>query len=277
MNIVKRGTLAALSLLTLGTLVAPANAQLYGIAANTESLYTIDPLTGNATLVAGINGGNADVNFTGLEYLNGTLYAGSLGVGGGNFDLYSINTTNGNTTFAANISNNIYGLGGDPTTGLLYGFDFNTRSFLSIDTQNGFAQNVISNTTGLDRVDGIAFRNGLVWGVDTLTDDLYTINPSSGVVTTIGDTELQLGFFSGLAFVGDTLYLTSGGFFSTSLYTLNTTNGVATLVGNIADSNGNLSITGLAFAPSAVNAPEPGSLALGVGLLAFGVVRRRKK
>ena len=64
--------------------------------------------------------------------------------------------------------------------------------------------------------------------------DLYSINPSNGDATLIGSTGLALGFVRSLSDNSNTLYFSDG----LDLYTLNTGTGAATLVGAFGDSIG---------------------------------------
>jgi hypothetical protein len=118
---------------------------------------------------------------------------------------------------------------------------------------------------------GMAVANGMLYGASLNADVLYTINPASGAVTTVGNsgisyddfgstttgffavgqndnlysvnsatgtaaligsTGIPLGGFRGLSTNGNTLYFADGA----NLYTLNTTTGAGTLVGPLGDS-----------------------------------------
>ena len=64
--------------------------------------------------------------------------------------------------------------------------------------------------------------------------DLYSIDPSTGAATLIGPTGLSLGFVRSLSDDSNTLYFSDG----LDLYTLNTSTGAATQVGAFGDSVG---------------------------------------
>jgi hypothetical protein len=117
----------------------------------------------------------------------------------------------------------------------------------------------------------MAVANGMLYGASLDADVLYTINPASGAVTTVGNsgisyddfgstatgfyavgqndnlysvnsatgaaaligpTGIALGGFRGLSTNGNALYFADGA----NLYTLNTTTGAGTLVGPLGDS-----------------------------------------
>lgn len=90
--------------------------------------------------------------------------------------------------------------------------------------------------TGHGDVDGLAFSGaGQLYGVDDDTNRLLSINHTTGVATEVGS--LGTGSFNdmGLAFIGNTLYMssTTGGGLG-SLFSVNTATGAATLIGDFA-------------------------------------------
>ena len=110
-------------------------------------------------------------------------------------------------------------------------------------------------------------RAGILHGSDVFSDELLTINTSTGAGTSVG----ALGFdrVEGLAFDPNTNTLYGSDFDTEKLLTINTSTGAGTPVGAL----GFTIVSGLAFVP------EPSTVilaALGlVGLAAFGWRRRK--
>jgi hypothetical protein len=139
--------------------------------------------------------GTIDLNtgaFTSLGNSGQTL--SGMAVAGGSLFAASYHTPNG-TLFATN-----------PAKGAL--MSIGSASGVNIDDFG-------STTTGLYAV---SFGG---------TQDLYSINPSTGAATLIGPTGLGYGSWRGLSTNSGALYFADGA----NLYTLNTTTGAATLVG----------------------------------------------
>jgi Domain of unknown function (DUF4394)/PEP-CTERM motif len=93
---------------------------------------------------------------------------------------------------------------------------------------------VIGTNLGYSDIDGLAFNaQGQLFGVDDNTNQLLSINIATGAATAVGS--LGSGSFNdmGLAFLGNTLYMSSntGGNLG-SLFTVNTSTGAATKVGD---------------------------------------------
>jgi hypothetical protein len=111
---------------------------------------------------------------------------------------------------------------------------------LKIDLESGVGT-VIGGGMGFSDVDGLAFStSGLLYGVDDDTNKLLSIDITTGVATAVGSLQTP-GSTSfndmGLAFIGNTLYMsstTSSGV--GSLFTVNTSTGAASLVGNFGGS-----------------------------------------
>jgi sugar lactone lactonase YvrE len=134
-----------------------------------------------------------------------------------------------------------------------------TRRLIGVDGATG-AGNIIGtapSSPAPSQLDGLAFdaNTGTLYGVDTVGNDLYTVNPQTGAATLVGDLGVNLGSF-GLTF--DTnrnrLYLTS---LSTNtnqgLYTVDPTTAAATLVGTgfgpVASPSTGVGINGLGYDP----------------------------
>lgn len=85
----------------------------------------------------------------------------------------------------------------------------------------------IGTAAGIDYDDFGSTTSGLYVVSFSSTQDLYSINPSTGMATLIGPTGLSYGSWRGLSTNSSTLYFGDG----PDLYTLNTSTGAATLVG----------------------------------------------
>jgi hypothetical protein len=95
---------------------------------------------------------------------------------------------------------------------------------------------VIGSNLGFSDVDGLAFSaSGQLFGVDDNTNKLLKIDITTGAATAVGS--LGTGSFNdmGLAFIGNTLYMSSTtGSGTGGLFVVNSTTGAATLIGNFA-------------------------------------------
>jgi hypothetical protein len=90
----------------------------------------------------------------------------------------------------------------------------------------------IGTVTGLNYDDFGSTTSGLYAVSYGSTQDLYSINPSTGAATLIGPTGLGYGSWRGLSTNSSVLYFGDG----PDLYTLNTSTGAATLVGAFGSS-----------------------------------------
>ncbi|MCA9255006.1 MAG: hypothetical protein KDA33_05185, partial [Phycisphaerales bacterium] len=124
----------------------------------------------------------------------------------------------------------LFGLTSPLRAAELIGVDF--FGMLYDMTETGVASN--PRATGVGTLSGIAFNNGVLYGLDAGTDYLWQINPASGASTQIGFlgldvTEGDLGFDP----ISGQLYGVQS-FGDDRLYTINTSTGVATTIGTIA-------------------------------------------
>ena len=143
------------------------------------------------------------------------------------------------------------------------------------------------------RSDGTLFANGWALGGPSYpnpsTSHLYTVDLATGAATEIGPSGVDLGRslkYSGLAFSPNGTLLSLGSLDAASgaLYSINTATGAATSLSGMGLPYGGGPIHfgvdgGLAFA-SAAAIPEPGSfalLAVGLGVVGFGMMRRRER
>ena len=252
-------TAAAVTLLT--GFATTARAELWGIAYGDNILVRINPLTAEAEFIATLNGDYRAVNFSGLDYMNGTLY--------------SIDTVTGATTFLTSDPGDCYSLAADPDANLLYSLDDVSDVFFAYDVANGYTPTPFGiPNPPVDFIDGAAYGFGLFWGVDAGTQELYTINLqtgerfSSGIVSDPSNPGVNVVSDNvGLTWDDGVLYLaTADGSGLSSLYSLNPLTAEATLIGAITSFGDGLTIDGLAGTVASA-APEPGS-----GLLALSAL-----
>jgi hypothetical protein len=207
-NPVNAATLTAVPMTLGGQTISGAN----GLAADPQSgtlwallrlagqsgrqLVTIDPGTGVATSI-----GNTGDSFAGLAFhTSGTLY-GVTGDGANTPEsLYSINRTNGATTFIQALGNGDDGesIAFNATDGLLYhGSGLGTQVFESINLLTQAVTNIPLSGTPYFESLALTQRDASSFYMSDLGGEFFTIS-TTGFVTLIGD----LGFDAkGLAFV----------------------------------------------------------------------------
>lgn len=273
--------IAALTVATLAGLATSARADLWGISVGDNLLLNINPLTAEATFVD-VTGDFSLVDFSGLDYMNGTLYAnGMYSESEDDYGLVSINPVTGETSFLNYDPipfNSANALGGDPLTNRLYSFEAASGFFFYYDGASDYQPIPLFDLSNdLAWVDGGAFGFDLFWGVDSFTQSLYTINPYTGAVNFRGEVSIPLSDDAGLAWDNGVLYLSSADENEiSSLYTLNPDTAEATLIGAITASGDGLLVTGLAGTIPSF-APEPASCLLILpALVGMGIARRRR-
>lgn len=158
----------------------------------------------------------------------------------------------------------------DPSSGTFY---------VAVDDQDGvdgdslYAWTDLNGTptfteigeTGLSQFIGIALNpvNGLLYGYDSSTEALYTIDTEDGSTSLIGASGLNLGAIGGMDFSADgSILLLSNG---SNLFTVDLMSGSLTAAGNI----------GLNSSALSYRVPSPGTVAL-LGLGGLAAARRRR-
>lgn len=143
---------------------------------------------------------------------------------------------------------------------------------IDINTGQGFSVGILSG--GSHDINGMVWRSdGLLVGIDRITNSLLAIDPVDATSTLIAELDPVLGIVGGMAALGDTAYFSTAGpdvdtFFGTnSLYTIDLFSGESSLVGSFEGTIEGFGFSGLAI-------PEPATLfflLIGAG----AVVRRR--
>jgi PEP-CTERM motif len=153
-------------------------------------------------------------------------YAGSSS---GEFGFMDLNT--GVFTPLGNSGQTLAGLA--VATGSIFATSYHTAdgTLFQVNPLNGSLSS-IGTATGIDYDDFGSTTSGLYAVSYGATQDLYSINPSTGAATLIGPTGLAYGSWRGLSTNSSTLYFADGA----DLYTLNTGTGAATLVGAFGSS-----------------------------------------
>jgi hypothetical protein len=192
--------------------------------------------------------------------------------------LFEFNPVTGAATLVStmNSPNNMVSLAFDPVGGKLYGntsvgFGAPFDALYEIDPGSGnttFVGNIL-----FQDVFALSFdQTGNLFGVSDTTDQLISINTTTGNGSLIA--ALPLGFSFDIASrpEDDVMFLADSG--TSSLYTLDTSSGAVDLVGAYGQSK---NIVGLAFLPTDSTVPDGGATLLltSLGLGALGLVRRR--
>jgi hypothetical protein len=148
-------------------------------------------------------------------------YAGS---NSGAFGTMDLNT--GAFTLLGNSGQTLAGLA--VANGSIFASSYHTPNgtLFQVNPANG-ALTTIGTATGIDFDDFGSTTSGLYVVSFGATQNLYSINPSTGAATLIGPTGLGYGSWRGLSTNSNALYFADGA----DLYTLNTSTGAGTLVG----------------------------------------------
>ena len=220
--------------------------QLYGITALDNQLISVDPSSGQGTLVGPLN---AIVSGYGIAARYGRLYTFDPNKN----DIVQIDPATATLGNSINIGvTNLQGEGdlafrGDGVgflTSALHADGSVANDLYSFDVIAGTAQRIGTTT---EAVDALAFDNSnTLYALGKDDTNLYTINQSNGTMTAVGPLGIAMSSpFAGMTFGPDgTLYAA----INDQLYVINKTNGAASpsLNTNVLDF-GFSSVSGLAF------------------------------
>jgi hypothetical protein len=275
-NLLHLGVLAAIVLSgALSPSTADAGSTVY-VAGSGNEFGTIDLTTGNFTSIGTLNLPTNDSIF-GMGFgADGNLYGVDSQA---DAHLWQINIKTAAVTDLGAIGQSSIGAGAD-SSGKLYSLDQSPSASFYTMNPPSLATNVVGSTgfTG----DGLVapnaagtqvFASALI-NAGSSPDELYSINPTTGMATDIGSTGFLV--FSGL-FVNGTLYGFSG---TGDIITINTSSGAGTQVASYSLPNGD-AIDASALLVTTQGVPEPSSLVLGlVGTVlagSVGLIRHRRR
>ena len=185
------------------------------------------------------------------KFVLGFLFAGALALGvpgawadgflygsdGFTSDLVLIDTADGSSSVVGNMAGLSVGVGlaYNPNTDTMYTRDFDT--LFTVDYSN-------ANTTEMgasgDFITALAFSTdySTLYSFDQGTGDFYTVDPSNGNATFVGNTGLSTPLDMTMS-AGGVLYAATIG---ADIYTINSANAAAALVWSSVDSRGLTSI-----------------------------------
>lgn len=186
---------------TTGALTYNAATQtLYLSSTSLDSLFTLNPNTGEATLV-GSYGPDTDILVHGLEWnsVNNTLYAGSRGL------IYTVDTTTGLATqiITATGLTSFTNLVHDSLNNVMYMTSSTTDALYSLDLVNLGEPVFIGFLAGPTNPNGLAYARELdtIYLICNNTDTLYTVDRATGNTTAVGST--GTGNLLGLVWIPD--------------------------------------------------------------------------
>lgn len=250
-------TLVLASLMPIST---TSGFDLLGVHAETGDLYRISTDDGTATFA----GATGLAGFGALEVSpDGSLYGFTTGVDAGLFlidpayytasEVGSLNLDfvfDGALVFAPD--GTVYGTNSDSDQ---------ASELFTLDLATGNATIVGTIGSGQHDINGMTWRSdGMLAGIDRVTNALVTIDPSSAALGSVAALDPILGSVGGMTRAGDAVYFTTGGPGagppgSNELYTIDLFTGDYDLIGSLSPTITGAGISGLAV-------PEPATLML---------------
>jgi hypothetical protein len=263
----KLPSVCAIALLAGAVSGASAQSRLFGI--DGLNLIELNPTTGAVITSTPITGGLSG-SIGGLAYnaATDTMYLSSTTLD----NLWRINYNTGAATLVGDYGVGttvvMHGLGID-NTGQLYGYSTNIAAgarFFSINGATGQATGISDpGFAGFGSL-GFVAATGTMYVADTVGDQLFTINRTTGVTTLVGPFGIASQVGVGLAYDPAFGMLAVNNTGTDSLYSLNLQTGAATLISNLTTTN----ILSLEFV-----IPAPGTAVL-VGVGGLALFRRRR-
>jgi len=176
----------------------PGSHRIWAPDVTTNTLLTIDPITGSATAVAPFSSSDKIISLA-FDPIAGKLYGTSAhGFGAAGDQLYEIDPDTGGAALIGTLGvNDVYALAFN--AGGLFGVSEDRRALYQISTTTGSAALVAS--MGLEHVYDIATRpeDNVTFAVDSGTNTLYTLDLGSGATVAVGS--YTVSNLVGLAFV----------------------------------------------------------------------------
>jgi hypothetical protein len=185
------GTITSLAPGSSGDFIAGgswAEGVWYGEEYGTSALYTIDPSSGAMNLV-GYGSGSGGFNALAYDVTTTTMFG--CDYNGSSCGLYSINLTNGASTYIGDVGLGalVIGLACD-ASGNLYAADLFADNLLSINKSTGAGTIIGPMGIDINYAQDLEYDNEndvLYLAGYTTTGQLYTVNPATGTATYVGD------------------------------------------------------------------------------------------
>ncbi len=261
-----RSGLAAALLVGAASAAAYAQSRLFGV--DGLNLHELNPVTGAILNTTPITGAPGVVGGLAYHAASDTLYLTSTSLD----NLWTLNYTTGVATQVGlyNVGATVvmHGLGID-NTGQLYGYSTNPASaarFFSIDRNTGQATGISDpGFAGFGSL-GFVAATSTMYVADTVGDQLFSIDRTTGVTTLVGPFGVASQVGVGMAYDPAFGMLAVNNSGTDALYSLNLQTGAATLIANLTTSN----MLSLEFV-----IPAPGAAAV-VGLGGLALLRRRR-
>lgn len=175
---------------------------VFWVCGTDRTLAWIDPVTGRVTVVGLLNGTSRSAAGLAFDAATDTLY-GIVQVGG---RLMRINTSTATVTpLGTPGGNNVGGLEFDPATRTLYGIDDAPAGsrLVRIDPATGLQTVIGALGSGIFDCNGLGYNpeDGRLYTIDAGTEQLLTINATTGRATVVGPTGTTWGGNYGLGAV----------------------------------------------------------------------------